>query len=241
MGDDMVRHIWERLRGLWVGLPVLGACLVAVAVGNTIGPLAGVGAGIAIGLLAALVIEAPLRALATVAAKIAEEIDLMRLTYGRKFIQVSVYASEAERRETIVQKIKAYDNIPRTDALCERQAIELIEMDYNQAEVEAGQRVAEVFHLGDAFIPGIGAHKITNTVSRFVNALFGDNGCSPTRVEYGMFMAAATKSPKRLVAHIGERAPGRRSATMKSASTRTSGADNKYYTTLLLEWVWRIF
>ena len=67
----MVRHIWERLPGLWVGLPVLGACLVAVAVGNTIGPLAGVGAGIAIGLLAALVIEAPLRALATVAAKIA--------------------------------------------------------------------------------------------------------------------------------------------------------------------------
>ena len=67
----MVRHIWERLPGLWVGLPVLGACLVAVAVGNSIGPLAGVGAGIAIGLLAALVIEAPLRALATVAAKIA--------------------------------------------------------------------------------------------------------------------------------------------------------------------------
>jgi HAMP domain-containing protein len=71
MGDFMVRHIWEKLPGLWVGLPVLGACLVAVAVGNSIGPLAGVGAGIAIGLLAALVIEAPLRALATVAAKIA--------------------------------------------------------------------------------------------------------------------------------------------------------------------------
>lgn len=121
-----------------------------------------------------------------------EEIDLMRLAYGRKFVQVSVYASERERRETIIEKIKSYDSIPRKESVCEPQAIDLIEMDFNQSEVEEGQRVGEVFHLGDAFIPGIGRQKIEDTTTRLIDALFGDNGCSPTHDEYGMFMAAAT-------------------------------------------------
>ena len=64
-----------RLRALfpfaWVVLPVLGACLVAALATEAGGPLPGlILAGIT-GLLAAFAIERPLRALASVAARIA--------------------------------------------------------------------------------------------------------------------------------------------------------------------------
>jgi hypothetical protein len=53
---------------------------------------------------------------------------------------------------------------------CEKQAIDLIQRDYDEAEVEFGQRVGGVFHLGDAFVPGIEKGKIQATIQRLVDA-----------------------------------------------------------------------
>ena len=63
-----------------------------------------------------------------------EEIELMRTVYGRKFIQVSVFGSALERREVLMDKIRRYDPSPKTDAECERLAIELIDIDHNQKD-----------------------------------------------------------------------------------------------------------
>ncbi len=60
-----------------------------------------------------------------------EEIDLMRRVYGRKFVQVSIFGSAADRRHVMIEKIQRYEPSPKTDADCERQAVELIEIDYN--------------------------------------------------------------------------------------------------------------
>jgi deoxycytidylate deaminase len=121
-----------------------------------------------------------------------EEIEVMRLTYGRKFFQLSLHASDQERREVLIQKIKDYDASPKKATECEKEAIDLIQRDYDEAEEEFGQRVGGVFHLGDAFVPGIGENKIEPTVQRLVSALFGHNGVSPTRDEYGMYIANST-------------------------------------------------
>jgi deoxycytidylate deaminase len=48
-----------------------------------------------------------------------------------------------------------------------------------------------VFHLGDVFVHGIENAAAASTVNRFINALFGHNGISPSRDEYGLYAAAA--------------------------------------------------
>jgi deoxycytidylate deaminase len=117
-----------------------------------------------------------------------EEIETMRRVYGRKFIQVSLYGSADDRRRTIIGKIKSYDASPKKDSDCETEAIELIDIDNNQAEEPNGQRVSEVFHLGDVFLDGI---REDRTTSRFIDALFGKNTVSPTKDEYGLYIATA--------------------------------------------------
>ncbi|MGQ7793063.1 anti-phage dCTP deaminase [Faunimonas sp. B44] len=120
-----------------------------------------------------------------------EEIELMRRVYGRKFVQVSVYGSEIERRRTLIEKIRGYERSPKTDSECERLAIKLIEIDNNQVDDENGQRVSDVFHLGDVFVNGTNQEDTSDTINRFVRAFFGDNRVSPSKDEYGLYTAAA--------------------------------------------------
>jgi len=120
-----------------------------------------------------------------------EEIDLMRKTYGRKFIQISVTASDAERRNRIIENIKNFDEQTREDSDCQKEAIDLIRKDFDEGEEAFGQRISKIFHLGDVFVYGLNKKNIEDTIRRFLEALFGYNGVSPTRMEYGMYMATA--------------------------------------------------
>lgn len=120
-----------------------------------------------------------------------EEIELMRKVYGRKFIQVSISASESERRRVLIDKINSYNDSPKKDGECEKNAIDLINMDHNQRDEEDGQRLSDVFHLGDVFVDGVDRKIISQTICRFVSALFGDNSISPSKYEYGLYIAMA--------------------------------------------------
>jgi deoxycytidylate deaminase len=120
-----------------------------------------------------------------------EEIDLMRQVYGRKFIQVSVFGSSVDRRRVMMEKIRSFEASPKTDAECEAQAIDLIEIDHNQKDDINGQRIADVFHLGDVFVDGIDPTKADQTIRRFIKAFFGDTKASPDKDEYGLYIAAA--------------------------------------------------
>jgi deoxycytidylate deaminase len=120
-----------------------------------------------------------------------EEIELMRRVYGRKFIQVSVFGSAADRRRVMMEKIRRYEPSPKTDIQCEQQAIDLIDIDYNQKDDKNGQRIADVFHLGDVFVDGIDPAMAEKTIRRFVRAFFGDTKASPSKDEYGLYIASA--------------------------------------------------
>lgn len=119
-----------------------------------------------------------------------EEIQLMRQVYGRKFVQVSVYLDKADREALLVKKIRGYNSETVEEPNARKQAIDLIEKDYQESKDEYGQRVSDVFHLGDVFVNGDGSVTAANTVDRFIRAFFGDNGISPTKAEYGMYAAA---------------------------------------------------
>jgi deoxycytidylate deaminase len=120
-----------------------------------------------------------------------EEIELMRLVYGRKFIQLSVFGSASERRKVLMRKIQNHNPVPKSDEQCEKEAIELIEMDNNQKDEPNGQRLSDVFHIGDVFVDGIEKKRTDDTIKRFIRALFGDTHISPTKEEYGLYIATA--------------------------------------------------
>jgi hypothetical protein len=115
-----------------------------------------------------------------------EEVALMRRAYGRKFVQVSVFGSEIDRRSVLISKIRSFDPSPKTDAECEEQAIRLIERDNNEVGNIDGQRISDVFHLGDVFVDGIDVKKADETIRRFIYAFFGDNRISPHKDEYAL-------------------------------------------------------
>lgn len=119
-----------------------------------------------------------------------EEIALLREVYGRKFIQVSVFSDKEERRKQLIRKIKGYGTTIIEDDAAEKQAIDLIARDNNEIGDDYGQRVSDVFHLGDVFVPGEANRGAKSVIDRFVNAFFGHNGLSPTKTEYGMYAAA---------------------------------------------------
>lgn len=119
-----------------------------------------------------------------------EEISLLRQVYGRKFIQISVFSDKDERQRQIIKKIKEYGTGIISDSEAEKQAIDLIEKDYNESSDDYGQRVSDVFHLGDVFVRGHANKDSEATVDRFIQAFFGHNGYSPTKTEYGMYAAA---------------------------------------------------
>lgn len=123
--------------------------------------------------------------------KRAEEVELMRNVYGRKFIQVSVFGSTSDRRRFLMNRMRAFDASPKSDADCEKQAIHLIDIDQIQKDDENGQRLSDVFHLGDVFVDGIHTPKTHETIKRFINAFFGDTSASPNKDEYGLYIATA--------------------------------------------------
>ncbi|MEQ8295922.1 MAG: anti-phage dCTP deaminase [Nitratireductor sp.] len=119
-----------------------------------------------------------------------EEISLLRQVYGRKFIQISVFSDKDERQRQIIKKIKEYGTGIVSESDAEKQAIDLIEKDYNETADDYGQRVSDVFHLGDVFVRGHSSKDSEAIVERFIQAFFGHNGYSPTKAEYGMYAAA---------------------------------------------------
>jgi deoxycytidylate deaminase len=101
-----------------------------------------------------------------------------------------VFSDADERRKRLVKKIKEYGTGTIDDDDAEKQAIDLISIDNNEASDHFGQRVSDVFHQGDVFVRGEANQGAEATVDRFVQAFFGHNGYSPTKTEYGMYAAA---------------------------------------------------
>lgn len=127
--------------------------------------------------------------------KLPQEIELLRRTYGRKFIQISIFADQEERKKSLIKSIQKFNSKHWSKSKAEKQAIELIEIDSketdaNEVDVKYGQRVSDVFHIGDVFIRGHTKKEIDNTTGRFFEALFGKNSISPSKMEYGMYAAA---------------------------------------------------
>lgn len=119
-----------------------------------------------------------------------EEIELLRKVYGRKFVQVSVNVDADERAKSLALKM-AVQNPNLDQRACEDFASKLIERDLDERAVEHGQRIGDVFHLGDVFVDARTDATTEATIRRFIEAFFGKNSLSPSPDEYGTYMAAS--------------------------------------------------
>lgn len=119
-----------------------------------------------------------------------EEIELLRSVYGKLFFQISVYSSKGERSDTFAQRISR-DHRSTDLEKYKAQADELIKLDEDQEENDFGQRVRDVFHLADFIINKDIPITQRDQLDRFVELIFGKNTLSPTKIEYGMYMARA--------------------------------------------------
>ena len=117
-----------------------------------------------------------------------EEIELLRSVYGRLFFQISVYSSKGERSEAFARRIARDYKSTDLDRF-KAKADELIKLDEDQEEDENGQRVGDVFHLADLIINNDISATQDEQLDRFTDLIFGKNTLSPTKVEYGMYMA----------------------------------------------------
>ncbi|CTQ46534.1 anti-phage dCTP deaminase [Roseibium aggregatum] len=120
-----------------------------------------------------------------------EEIQILRKTYGRKFVLISVYLDEESRKKELIHKIQNFNFDKINEHQAQIDAVKLIQRDQNEETEKLGQRVSDIFHLGDVFVYGKNNEKSHKTIRRFLRAFFGHNGTSPTKSEYGMYTAAA--------------------------------------------------
>jgi deoxycytidylate deaminase len=120
-----------------------------------------------------------------------EEIEFMRSVYGDLFFQVSIYSRRGARVDYLSRKFAKSEN--SADSRSYRSSAEsLIQRDENERDVDHGQRVGKIFHDAD-FIVSLDDRtcEVNKQVYRFCDLIFWSNAISPTRMEYGLFVAKA--------------------------------------------------
>ncbi|HXR36800.1 MAG TPA: hypothetical protein VN754_12660, partial [Candidatus Binataceae bacterium] len=111
-----------------------------------------------------------------------EEVYLLRNVYRDAFHVIGLYSPKLDRQTTLI----------RHHGMSREQADELMQLDEHE-NVEFGQRFRDTFHLADVFIsqPESGHDTSAAQLTRFFDLLFGARIITPTKDEYGMFLAYA--------------------------------------------------
>jgi deoxycytidylate deaminase len=118
-----------------------------------------------------------------------EEVALLRKVYGRQFILISAYASEAKRREQLCARLRPELSTMSAAGDIAHRADALIERDASEDDDALGQALRDTFHLADVFIDGLNKPEMDMKLTRFIEALFGKNDITPSKDEYGMYAA----------------------------------------------------
>lgn len=116
------------------------------------------------------------------------EVRLLRQIYGQKFIMVSAFSPEADRKENLC-KLIARGNRTTKHAAYVDNAEEIINKDRKRSDSDLGQNLSGTFHLADFFLR---VNKDSSQqIRRFLEIIFGHPNATPTRNEFLMFEARA--------------------------------------------------
>jgi cytidine deaminase len=121
--------------------------------------------------------------------KTPEEVLLLRRVYGPRFICIAAHAPRDLRLDSLATTIAQSRHRSRTEA-SKADAEELIFRDERGAETRPhGQNVADAFPLADMLIDATETLLIQDSLERLLEIEFSHPFLTPTRDEYGMYMA----------------------------------------------------
>jgi deoxycytidylate deaminase len=116
------------------------------------------------------------------------EIKLLKSIYGKLFFCISVI-DDRENRVSALSDRMAESEHESNVAQFRSAAEELIELDYNSDGKKFSQNVKDAFSMSDAFL-GIGEKEtLQDKIQRIAEAWFGHPFRTPTKDEYGMYLA----------------------------------------------------
>jgi cytidine deaminase len=119
-----------------------------------------------------------------------EEVECLREIYGRAFILIAAYSPREDRVQHLAGEI-AESRYGATAEQCRSDAEELVNRDQQDSEAPYGQNVRTAFPLADVFISTTNKVYMEEHIRGFLELLFGKVCHTPTREEYGMFLANA--------------------------------------------------
>lgn len=111
------------------------------------------------------------------------EVTLLRKFYGENFFQFGVLSAESIRKQRLMDE----QGVDRKDVDL------LMDRDKSQPD-DHGQQIDKTLHLSDFFIRNDHVNSepsLADGIERFIDLIHGRNGISPTREEYGMYVAYA--------------------------------------------------
>ncbi|TXN73916.1 hypothetical protein [Methylobacterium sp. WL8] len=118
-----------------------------------------------------------------------EEIKILRQTYQKAFVLISLYSGKENRIKYLSHRISADHIESRPSVDHEGDAKKLVRRDEDEQGQSHGQRLADAFALADLFINLDNEREAEETLNRFLLAFFGSNKISPSKDEYGIYIA----------------------------------------------------
>jgi deoxycytidylate deaminase len=132
----------------------------------------------------------PRRAYVLQSLKNPKELATLREVYGESFFLIAAYSQHDSRKDHLSRRIaQSRNDFPSEKHLAK--AEELIQRDQEEPGLPHGQNVSGLFHRADVFVDTTDLDSLRDSISRYVELLFGNTFHTPTRDEYGMFHAQA--------------------------------------------------
>ncbi|HEV7774881.1 MAG TPA: deaminase [Conexibacter sp.] len=120
--------------------------------------------------------------------KTPDELETLRAIYGPRLVVIAAFSPKELRERHLGELIEDSRKSAQRDTW-RHKPDELIARDEKE-EAERGQDVSGTFHRADFFIRGWDRDVIRADVARTLEILFGSPFRTPTREEYGQFLAA---------------------------------------------------
>ena len=118
-----------------------------------------------------------------------EEIALLRSVYGRIFFQVSIYSRREARVDHLARDFTKDEGKPNHNDF-RSIAENFVSTDENQSSESFGQRVGKIFHDADFIInKDVNRPNVVEQIDRIFEIIYGSNKTTPTKMEYGMYLA----------------------------------------------------
>jgi deoxycytidylate deaminase len=119
-----------------------------------------------------------------------EEFKTLRRIYGNAFYLIAAYSPHDKRRDHLAHRIAQSHNDTKT-ADYFHEAERLMFRDLQELDLGYGQNLRDTYHRADIFLDTTNEETLSQSVSRFIELIFGNTLHTPSRAEYSMFHAKA--------------------------------------------------